>query len=822
LSSLARNKLGYFFWLRRLIFLWVRTKLQPQRPREELGLKPGASVCYMMNTNSLSDLMVLDETCKREGLPRPRNAASALAAPGAAAFISLQKTGLVKVMRDEASQPHGQLLRLLEQAHADKTMEVQLVPVTVLWGRNPGRDEKSIPRLLFFDDEHAGVLQKIFIVLAQGRQNYLHFGKPISLRELADEGTTPAEAAKKVRRVIRVHFRRQRNAAMGPSLPSRQSVVAHLLKTKQVRGAIAEEARKKKITEVKAEAQAVKYAVEIVASMHYSVIRLFDLFLTWLWNKMFDGVEIRHGRRLRELEGTHEIVYLPSHRSHIDYLLLSYVLFYEGLVPPHIAAGINLDFWPVGPILRRGGAFFLRRSFGGNRLYTAVFNEYMHFLLTKGHSMEFFIEGGRSRTGRLLHPKTGMLAMVIQSFFRDSNKPVVFVPVYVGYDKVMEIRSLQSELRGKQKRKESVGQLVKARRVLKSSFGKAYVDFGEPIHLLPKLDAEQPQWREEMKDPDAKPKWLHPFVSDLAETTLTRINSSAVVSPLAIFALVILSCQQKALAEEELLYMMGKLLDAMKAAPYSRDITLPEGTPKDFLAHARRVSKIEVFEHPAGNVYHLGEAEAMQLTYYRNNVLHLVAMPAVIASFFQHNESMREDELVSGCSMLYPFLKSEFFLRWDAADIKKVILSVVESLLAQGLLFRDAGDASLRRPEVTSRDYSSLKTLGRALGHTLERYAISTALLAQHDDGTAFDRKEFETRCHLMAQRISILNGINEPEFFDKNLFKNFVDQLKAMGLAVDREEGKIAVEPRLRGVAEHSLNLLSGDIRQSIQRLGS
>lgn len=821
MSTLARNKLGFFFWLRHLIHLWVKSKVVPQDPRTELGLKTGDSVCYMMNTNSLSDLLVLDELCHRLGLPIPHNAASALGSAGAVAFISLQKTGFVKIVRDEASQPHRQLLTLLEQAHKDPAMEVQLVPVTVLWGRNPGRDEKSIARLLFFDDEHAGFLQKIFIVLAQGRQNFVQFGKPISLRALADEGSTAADAAKKLRRVVRVHFRRQRTAALGPSLPSRSSVMAHLIKTRPVRAAIAEEARKKKIPEAKAEAMAARYIAEIAAEMQHSVVRLLGIFLAWLWSKIFDGVDIRHGHRLRELESTHEIVYLPSHRSHIDYLLLSYVLFYEGVVPPHIAAGINLDFWPVGPILRRGGAFFLRRSFGGNRLYAAVFNEYMHFLLTKGHSMEIYIEGGRSRTGRLLQPKTGMLGMVMQSFFRDSTKPIVFVPVYLGYDKVLELRSLQSELRGKQKRKESVGQLVKARRVLKSTFGRAYVGFGEPIDLQRKLDAEQPQWREEMKDPEAKPRWLHPFVTDLAELTLTRINGTAIVSPLAIVALVILSSQQKALAEEELLYMIGKLVAAMRAAPYSRDVVLPEGTPTDLLNRARGVSKIEVFEHPAGNVYHLDEREAMALTYYRNNVLHLVAMPALIASFYQHNESMDEGALVDGCILLYPFLKSEFFLRWEVADARKVIGGVIESLIGQGLLFRTT-DGAIRRPEVTSKDYSSLKTLGRVLGQTLERYAISTALLAQHGDGQPFDRKAFETRCHLMAQRISILNGINEPEFFDKNLFKNFLDQLKALGLASEMADGRMAVDPKLRDVAEHSMSLLSGDIRQSIQRLGS
>ena len=101
----------------------------------------------------------------------------------------------------------------------------------------------------------------------------------------------------------------------------------------------------------------------------------------------------------------HEIVYVPCHRSHMDYLLLSYVIYHQGMVPPHIAAGINLNFWPAGPIFRHGGAFFIRRTFKGNPLYSTVFREYLNLLFAKGYSVEFFTEGGRSRTGRLLPPR---------------------------------------------------------------------------------------------------------------------------------------------------------------------------------------------------------------------------------------------------------------------------------------------------------------------------------------------------------------------------------------------------------------------------------
>ena len=139
----------------------------------------------------------------------------------------------------------------------------------------------------------------------------------------------------------------------------------------------------------------------------------------------------------------------------MDYLLLSYIIYHQGYALPHIAAGINLNIPVVGRLLRKGGAFFIRRSFAGNALYTVVFMKYLAAIMARGHSIEYFIEGGRSRTGRLLHPKTGMLSMTVRSFLRDPVRPVVFVPVYFGYERIVEANTYISELSGAPKKKES-------------------------------------------------------------------------------------------------------------------------------------------------------------------------------------------------------------------------------------------------------------------------------------------------------------------------------------------------------------------------------
>ena len=422
-----------FWWLRKIQALWVKSKVTPPSPALDLGLKPGVPVCYVLPSRSVSDILVLYDVCERNGLPLPHTDHTSLNVPGTASFIYLHKMGLLQVERDAHKAPPTPLSKLVKMATLDPNMEVQLVPVCVFWGRNPGREERSILRLLFFDAEHAGILQKIFIVLAQGRDNFVNFGTPISLRRIVSEGAGIEQTAKKLRRVLRVHFRRQRTGVLGPSLPSRESVAASLLQSRAIKSAIEDEARKRKVPAVKVQATARRYIMEIASEQNYAIVRLSDLFFTWLWNRLFNGVVIKHAERLRAIEQTHEIVYLQSHRSHMDYLLLAYSIYYQGLNPPHSAAGINLNFWPVGGFLRRAGAFYIRRTFNGNRLYTVVFNEYVHYLLTKGHSLKFYMEGGRSRTGRLLPGKTGMLAMVLHSYLRNSERPIAIVPIYVGY-----------------------------------------------------------------------------------------------------------------------------------------------------------------------------------------------------------------------------------------------------------------------------------------------------------------------------------------------------------------------------------------------------
>ena len=320
------------------------------------------------------------------------------------------------------------------------------------------------------------------------------FGEPISLRRLIDEETDEATAVRKANRFLRFYFRRMRESAIGPDLSHRRNLIQSMVTSDTLQEAIAAEATRLGISRAEAEHRARKFAWEIASDFSYPVVRAMELLLARFWGRLYDGIDVHHGKELAKVAPGKGLVYLPNHRSHVDYLLLSYLVHAQGLAPPHIAAGANLNFPIVGPLLRRGGAFFLRRSFKGEPLYAAVFREYLHAMLAKGFPIGYFIEGGRSRSGRTLAPKGGLLGMTVESFMREHPRPLLLVPVNFSYEKLLEGRTLVAELEGQPKEGESLGALMGVVRRLRREYGNVHVNFGAPLSLDQFLDREVPDW----------------------------------------------------------------------------------------------------------------------------------------------------------------------------------------------------------------------------------------------------------------------------------------------------------------------------------------
>lgn len=806
------------FWslFLRPIFFWVVSKASPEDPIQHLDSKDGL-VAYILPKRSYLDRMVLKKLCKKHKLPIPDYELDPKK-PKSATVLFLSDPGM---LRSRFTRKSNLALRsLIELQKKNPDRKIQLVPVSPFWGKNPGRGESSLWKLLFTDDENAGWLQRMFIVLIQGRNNVVYFAQSTTFDDIAGDESDVERIAEKARRLLRVHFRRQRNTVLGNKLYIREEVISSVSNGQMVRSAVEHEIKGKlgKGNARSLETKARRYARELAADQTYSMIRVFEVILGKLWNKMFDGVEIRNLDNVRSLaEQNYEIVYIPTHRSHLDYLLTSYTIYESGMPSPHIAAGINLNFFPMGWFLRRAGAFFIRRSFRGNRLYTAVVNEYVHYLLTKGYPLTFFPEGGRSRTGKLLPLKTGMLAMVVHSFLRNSKKPIALVPTYLGYDKVMEVRSYMSELSGSRKQKESIFALFQARKLLRAYYGKAYVSYGKPIILSEFLDEKQPEWRERNGLLE-RPDWMPSLVQSLGNELSVGMNKTAVVTPQSLVSLSLLASWQKALPKTAVTHFIDTVLDLQRRAPYSKQVSIPEENAEELLKEASKLEMHSEFKHAGGDVLHLNERESILISYYRNNVIHLLAIPSLIARFFRHQDRVSIAEITAGCLEIYPFLKEEFFLSWNESEITDVVKLYSKAMVDIGILIREGDD--LLRPQKGFDQGENLSILGNSLGLTFERYTITAALLAQHSEQGYVDADLFELQCQKMAQRLAILNGINNPEFAEKSFVAKHVLLLKKKGLLIPGEEGRLVIDSKVSSLAKNSMKLLSYDARESIDRI--
>ncbi|MHB9798804.1 glycerol-3-phosphate 1-O-acyltransferase PlsB [Pseudomonas sp. MT3] len=802
--------------LRRLLYLWVRSETINQSAFS-LKIDRSKPVLYVLQQPSVTDLAVVDSECRKAGLPRPVMPVAVGESIEPAAFFYLTPEPDWLGRQDKRGAPPA-LVRMLGAIGQNGIDDAQIVPVSVFWGQSPD-SEKSAWKLLFADNwAVTGRLRKLARILILGRKTRVQFSAPIHLRELVEQDKGHARTLRMVQRILRVHFRNQKTAVIGPDLSHRRTLVKGLLRAPLVRQAIQEECDTQKIAQEKAEATALRYANEIAADVSYPVIRFLEVTLTWFWNKLYEGVKVNHIERVQDVAQGHEIVYVPCHRSHIDYLLLSYLLFRNGLTPPHIAAGINLNMPIVGSILRRGGAFFMRRSFKGNQLYTAVFNEYLHTLFSRGFSTEYFVEGGRSRTGRMLHPRTGMLAITLRSFLRDSRRPIVFVPVYIGYERVLEGRTYLGELRGAAKKKESIFDIFKVIGALKQRFGQVWVNFGEPIHLDRFLDQQQPDWRQQTLGPEYRPAWLSDTTNHLARDVARHLNDAAAINPVNLVALALLSTTRLALDETALARVIDLYLDLLRKVPYSPSATLPDGDGQQQIEYVKSMNLLSEQKDALGHICYLDEQNAVLMTYYRNNVLHIFALPALIASFFQNSGRISREQLLRYTRALYPYLQAELFIRWNLDELDAVVDQWLQALVASELLKQE--NDTFIRPAPSSRQYVLLTLLARSIAQTLQRFymAISLVLNAGQKQLSA---EELENLCTVMAQRLSILHGLNAPEFFDKSLFRHFIQTLLDEDVLRKDEHGKLSYHELLGELAEGAAKrVLPAEIRLSIRQV--
>ena len=823
--------------LGRVIEPWIELQIDPMP--EGLAEDP-RPICYVLEDYGLSNALILERACRAAGLPsalRPlpgdplkrkrayvalsrRNAGTTL---GMAADMAADlATGKAPRMARPARRHSEALARLLQAHRDDPGLDVRLVPVSIFVGRAPERNNGWFSVLFSENWTIVGRFRRLLAILLNGRATLVQFAAPVELREVITEDLPPERMVRKVSRVLRTHFNRIREAVIGPDLSTRRLLIDKVLAAEPVKQAIADTARRENGKTEDAWKKAQAYAYEIAADYSPPVVRSASFLLNMVWNRIYRGVLVHHLDRLKQDAPGYEVVYVPSHRSHMDYLLLSYLLYTKGVVPPHIAAGINLNLPVIGTILRKGGAFFLRRSFRGNALYSAVFSEYVAQLVSGGYSMEYFIEGGRSRTGRLLQPKGGMLAMTLRAYLRQPTRPVLFQPVYIGYEKLMEGTSYLDELSGKPKEKESIWSLlVGIPKVLRSNYGQVVVNFGEPIKLAEVLAERAPEWDGTPVPDEEKPQWLAGTIDALADQVQVNINRAADVNPINLLAMAMLSTPKHAMGEADLLAQIQLSKTLLAEVPYSDRVTVTPHAPEEIVAHGEEIGMLARTPHPLGDVLHVDGDTAVLMSYFRNNVLHLFTASAWIACCFQQNRRMSRASLRRIGRAIYPFLQAELFLPWSEDGFAERLDRTIDVFVRKGLLehVNDEDGGILARNVGQSDEVFRLRAIGHPLQQAFERYYIAISVLAKNGPGT-LGAAELESLCHLAAQRLSLLYAPAAPEFFDKTLFRGFIQKLREMRLVWPDENSKLMFDERLDAWARDAKTILGRELRHTIEKV--
>ena len=685
----------------------------------------------------------------RRGLPDDLSFFERVVRAGASAMLFVDRPRSLTSQARRFSLPY--FLKLLE-LEPDVRANITLVPLVLIWDKHPDRAQPSLLDEVFGTNQAPGFLRKLVQMGRNAYESFLNLGQPqvlvgtpLSLASYTSEGR--AADGEQLLTDLRDTFDRERRIVVGPGVKAARTLRHEILTDPRTQRAISEVALESGQDIATLQKQAGDDLKEIAANFSMQVIKVMASILSVVWNQIYDGLEVdeRGLERVREVARESRIVLVPSHKSHVDYLLLSYVFYRQGLTPPHIAAGVNLSFWPLGPLFRRAGAFFLRRSFSGDPLYPRVFNAYLIKLLEEGFFLEFFIEGTRSRTGRLNPPKYGMLNMLVDAFLSGGIERLQFVPVSVGYENIIEGSSYRQELGGAEKRSENIGSLLKTPQVLVSKYGRVYVEFGEPIDTSTFLERYHP-------DPGLIPKGdeLARTVRRLAYRLIHHINAVTTVTPSALAALVVLNNPARGMEESNLAREVGFIVSFLRERQARMSLTLRtaleasaarihlpsqqtleeddfDDFDRDFVDHTALPSAdsvvrltdeamghavlsslrealallgkkkmVEVQTVDDERMYVVPEDRRTELSFYRNNIIHYFVPEAVFATALYVVEGTRIDldAIRSYTHFVSRLFKYEFCFE-ERRQFEDVFQRTARYFEARGWIERDASDPDL-------------------------------------------------------------------------------------------------------------------------------
>lgn len=763
------------------------------------------SIVYVQRGQSLTDALIVDKAIasirNEEQAGWPNSPLEPLAfdtwqLPTSTIALAKRFAGRV-TMRKVPTQ----LTQLIETPVSVQA-NVTIVPVCVFWGRSWSPKDSFLRSLTSEQRSTTAGFKRLLGLIFNRGDVHVCFGKPVSLAELANHQRGADFAVRRAARLLRMRFKAMEFVTLGPDQSHRRTLLNQVVRANRVSKTIAtlhaENAADRSLSQANLDKNALKIARTIASDLTYSTIRGFLIFLSWFWRRIYDGVNVQGLDALRALNETHTLVYVPTHRSHIDYLVLSYSLYMNGIMLPHIAAGDNLNMPVLGRLLRQGGAFFMRRSFRDDPLYTAVFEEYLYRVLSNGYSVEFFPEGGRSRSGRLLAPKFGLLKLCLENQRRGLPKPLAFVPIYFGYEKVVESGSYLSELRGSAKRQERLMDLFTNIQVIRQHFGRLQVNLAPAI----KLD----EW---LQQADITHQSADRQLEELGQAIMQRINRQASVNPVNLVALAITHRTHLTLQEHTLTNQV-ECYRTLSLALYGDGILTDnvEGAGSVI----RQVAALGFIDRDPEEAWiTCSPGAATLLTWYRNNVLHLFALPALIALLISRSTGgLAERALIEQVALIYPYVAQEL-----TTDPEPNISAALDALEAQGLIRRNG--QMLLPPNKPSEAYEQLAQLASSILEMLQRMYVVVCIATQRP----LTADELKSHSLATAKKLARLLGITGAEFSEDRLFDAFLDRLLAAHHMTRNERGHLVASPLMHQVAERAAEqIIEPSVHLALQRV--
>ena len=525
-----------------------------------------------------------------------------------------------------------------------------------------------------------------------------------------------------------------------------------------------------------------RYVKEIAATHSPFVIDLVTGAIRWLVQRAYTELDYDEEEltALYELSQNHPLIFLPSHKSNFDHLVLQYVLYQNGLPPNHTAGGINMNFFPVGPVLRRSGVFFIRREFKDNEPYKFVLRRYIDYLLEKRFPMEWYIEGGRSRSGKLRPPRLGMLAYVVDAYVRGAAEDVILIPVSIAYDQIQDVGSYATEQAGGAKERESFKWLVSSVRGVQQRYGAVHLRFGAPISLKAFIALQD----DVPEDPDDT---RNPVVPKLAFEVAVRLNEATPITPISLAALALLNANGRALTVADVATDLAPYLEFIAR----RDLPTSEKLHRDQYdqigAALEEMVAAGVVEHSDEEQtrYRIREAQHLAAAYYRNTIIHFFVNRAITEMALVHiaehgYEGRLRRAILNEALRIRDMLKFEFF--FSASDeFEQEIrdeLSDHDPLLKQHLDEGDAGSIlAAFQPLMSDAILRPFFDAYRVVGDLIEENAYRSGLDAEALRPVALERgREYLDQ-----------GSLTKPASVSKVLFESALSLADNRGLFIDR-----------------------------------